>query len=118
MTFLELYIYKRRLHESRLLVNPSDTSAYSCLGNHESGNVLVFPRIRTLEVNYLAKLQVVHLVRPRPGTDQETAYKYGVKHVLIFKGEDKALAKLKNAFDMSRILTSPFFELYEVVPRS
>jgi hypothetical protein len=116
MTFLVLHRYKRHLHESKLLINPSDTS-YSCLRNHKLGNVLVFPRIRTLEVNYFAKLQVVHLVRPQSNTNQNIACRYGIKHVLIFKGDDKALAELKSAFDMSRILTSPLFELYKLVPR-
>jgi hypothetical protein len=118
VTFLELHRFKKSLHESRLLVNPGDASAYSCLRNRKLGNVLIFPHIRTLEVNYFAKLHVVHFVRGRSMTYQNVAHKYGIKHILIFKADDRARAsflELEGAFNLSRILTSPLFELYEVV---
>lgn len=118
MIFLELYKFKKYVLQSQLKIKPCETSAYNCLRNHKLGKVLVFPHIRTLEVNYFTKLQVVHFVRPGSKTYEDRVRAYGVEYALIFKGDDKAFLKLKSTFDMSRVLTSPIFEVYKLRPTS
>jgi len=122
MSFFALFKLKRYLQHSNDLVNPGDVSSYHFLRNYNPSYLLVFPHIRTLEVNYFADLNVVHLVRPKsPWTSEHIENllnKYGIQFVLKFKGDSHIFEKLKDTVHINKTLTFTNFEVYKLTPKN
>jgi hypothetical protein len=123
LTFLGLFRIKRYLYQSKLQVDPDDILAYRSLGDN-LGNLLVFPHIRSLEVNYFTKLQVVHPVRSGFNSDSELLGNliniYGIQYVLKFKvtDSDHIFATLTNIVSVKKILAFMNVELYKLTPKN
>jgi len=122
MSFVSLFELKRYLHHSNDLVCPDDISAYHSLRNYNLSNSLVFPHIRTLEVNYFTDLRVVHLVRPKSTWDskhlENLLNKYGIQFILKFKGDSPIFEKLRDIVHINKILVFTNFELYKLTPKN
>jgi hypothetical protein len=122
MSFLALFKLKRYLHDSNYIVHPDDISSYRSLRNDSLSNLLVFPHIRTLEVNYFTGLRMVHLVRPKsiwtPQHLENLLDKYGIQFVLKFKGDSQIFEKLKDIVQINKILVFTNFELYKLTPKN
>lgn len=120
MSFLALFKLKRYLHDSKALVDHDEILSYHSLKNYSLSNLLVFPHIRTLEVNYFTKLRVVHPVRPRPWNSKDIGNllnTYRIQHILKFKGDDQTFATIKNNINMNKISEFSNFELYKLTPK-
>jgi hypothetical protein len=122
MSFLALLKLKRYLDLPNSLVHPDDISSYCSLRNYSLSNLLVFPHIRTLEVNYFTDLGVIHLVRPTSTWTskhvENLLNKYGIQFVLKFKGDSQIFEKLKDIVHINKILVSTNFELYKLTPKN
>jgi len=115
---IALLRYKRFVINSKMLVNPADISLYSSLKKKCPGNFLVFPGIRTLEVNYFSDLNVVHLVRGHAISEsmKRIIDSYDVSYILKFKGSDPydLFKKLDETMKINKILDFEDFIVYSL----
>lgn len=122
MSLFALFRFKKYLKHSNDLVHPDDISSYHSLRNHGLSHLLVFPHVRTLEVNYFTDSKVVHLVRPKftwTSKDiEDLLNKYGIKFVLKFKGDNQLFEKLRNTVYINKTLAFRNFEIYRLTPKN
>jgi hypothetical protein len=119
MSFLVLFKFKKHVLGSNYLVQSTDVSSYNLLKNYTSEYSLVFPHIRSLELNYFTGLGVIHLVRPKNiGTVEHfenLLSKYDIRFVINFdKNGSQILQKLKDVASVEKILTYTNFDVYKL----
>jgi hypothetical protein len=117
-SFLALYKLKKYLDSSGSLITSADLASYGSLRNHRLGVLFVCPSIRSLEVNYFANQEIVHSVRPKSVWSSEEIRnkvdRYGIEHVLRFRGFNDRFAELEKAFNMDRVASFSTFDIYKI----
>jgi hypothetical protein len=118
ISFVSLLRLKKNIYNTKMLVNAGDIPLYQSLKKNLPTNLLVIPIIRTLEINYFAHLNVVHLVRGHGilnilGQIIET---YKIGYILKFKGADShgLFEGIKNSNTIEKIQDFRNFELYAI----